>query len=356
MSLLTLPNELFLQIVPSLLQSSTCRCDHHRHCDCDCPCPCDCHCHHISAHLSAFSRVNHRLHALLAESLLATASTLHILFWAVANTRPDIVALALSRGADPNCPLRQNAHVTTSWPPYTTAVDLAISMRVHSVDAPSHALKLQTLALLLAAGGTCTVNELIKPTRYGDLDLLTLCLPQITGIEDTYSGSAPRTLLEIAARRGHVEAAKLLIAAGAPVNSTGEHNDPGYYPPLWVCWQAPVATLQVLLDAGADPAWEARHGVTVVQNMRGRSVATVGLEEKIALLVRWGAVDKGRCWRMYMDGGKRRRYPSEKEYRGWVPGSREVPVDWAQEWVLMGKEEGCWCSRGELKDPGTGSE
>ncbi|KAL0635405.1 hypothetical protein Q9L58_005613 [Maublancomyces gigas] len=358
MPLLALPNELLLQIARCLLHSPACecgrdcRCDCHCHWDCDCHCECDCHYHHISPDVSSLSRVNQHLHGLLKEYLLATASTLHILFWAVANSRPDTVALALERGADPNCPLRPNSHVTTSWHPYTTPVDLAISMRVHSVDAPSHAVKLHTLTLLLAAGGTCTVEELIKPARCGDLDLLTLCLPYLPDTEVTYSQSGPRTLLEIASRRGHVEAAKLVIAAGAPVNSTGVHNDPRYYPALWVCWQAPIAVLQVLLDAGADPTWRARHGDSVVQNMRGRAVGTAELEEKVALLVRWGAVDEGECWRLVREGGKRKREPPEKEYRGWAPGSREVPVDWAREWLMMGTEEGCRCPRGELKDPG----
>lgn len=331
MPLLALPNELILQIARCLLQSTTVQCD------------CDCHCHHISTHLSAFFHVNHRLHALLAEYLLATASTLHVLFWAVANSRIDIVALALERGTDPNSTRRPNAHITASRYLHSTPVDLAIAMRVHSVDSQSHALKLRTLALLFAAGGTCTVDNLIKPTRYGDLDLLTLCLAHLTDTEDCYSHSGLRTILEIASRRGHVEAAKLAIAAGATVNSTGVHNDPGFYPPLWVCCNAPIRTLQVLLDAGADPTWRARHGVSVVQNMRERSVDSPELEEKIALLVRYGAVDERPVWR----GGRRPPGQTpEMEYRGWVPGSRETPVDWAQVCVLMGREEGCRCSRG----------
>lgn len=197
------------------------------------------------------------------------------------------------------------------------------------------------------------MHDLIKPTCYGDLDLLTLCLPHLTDSEDLYNYSGPRTLLEIAARRGHVEAAKLAIAAGATVNSTGEHNDPGYYPPLWVCWSGPITTLQVLLDAGADPTWEARHGVSVVQNIRDRAVGTPELEEKIALLVRYGAVDKRSFWRAVGSGGRRRRHPAEREYRGWVPGSRRAPVDWAQDWVLM-REEWCGCHEDELQVRRTG--
>lgn len=342
MPLLALPNELLLQIARCLLQ--------YPH---DCRCDCDCHRHHTSADLSSLSRANHHLHALLSNHLLATASTLHILFWAVAISRPDTVSLALKHGADPNCPLSSNAHVAITWRPYTTPVDLAICMRAHSVDAPSHALKLATLALLLSAAGTCTADELIQPTRHGDLDLLTVCLPHLAATTAPHAQSAPRTLLEIAARRGHVEAAKLAIAAGASVNSTGAHNDPEYYPLLWVCWRAPVAVLQVLLDAGADATWRARHGDSVVQNMRRRTVATVETEEKIALLVRYGAVDEGGY--LPMSGGGKRRVAvlAEKEYRGWVPGSREHAVDWVAEWRKIGKEEGCGCLRGGINEPGT---
>lgn len=331
MPLLALPNELLLKIARCLLKSQTCHCD------------CDCHWHHMSPHLSAFSRSNHRLYALLTEYLLANASTLHILFWAVANSRNDTVALALERGADPNSPLGPNSHIITSWNIRTTPLDLAISMRVHSVDAKSHALKLGTLALLFGAGGTCDINSLIMPIRYGDLDLLTLCLPHLTDSDNPNRQSWPRVLLEVASRHGHVEAAKMAIDAGATVNSIGDHNHPEFYPPLWVCWRAPIAVLQLLLDAGADPTWHARHGVSVAQNMRHRSINAPELEEKIALLVRYGAVDKRTFQDTFGSGGRRQRHPPEREYRGWVPGSSKVPVDWPREWVQAGREDGCEC-------------
>ncbi|KAL0635437.1 hypothetical protein Q9L58_005645 [Maublancomyces gigas] len=343
MPMLALPNELLLKIAQGLLPSAICHCD------------CDCRCHHISPHLSAFSRVNQRLHALLAEYLLATASPLHILFWAVANSRTDTVALALERGADANTPRRPESNIksksnsATSWDIHWTPVDLAISMRQHSVDAKSHALKLATLALLLGAGGTCRIDSLIMPTHYGDLDLLTLCLPQITGIEDRYDETGLRTLLATAAGGGHAEATKLVIHAGASVNSTGEPRHFRYYPPLWVCWHVPMSVLQVLLDAGADATWEAAdatwaatYGVTVLQNMRHRSAGSPELEEKIALLVRYGAVDEGLSWRIgWPPGARREHHWPEREYRGWVPGSRDTPVDWAQGWALISRDERC---------------
>lgn len=324
MSLLTLPNELILEIARNLLRCPTC--------------------HQISPDVSAISRSNHRLHALLDEYLLATASTLHILRWGIANTRIDTVALALERGADPNSPLRPNGYFSASWCIYNSPVDLAICMRVHSVDAELHAQKLGILALLFNAGGTCTVDSLIKPTRHGDLDLLTLSLPHLTEIDDTYRQSGLRTLLEVAARRGYVEATKLVIDAGAPLNSISDHSNAGFYPPLWMCWQS-ISVLQVLLDAGADPTWCAPHGISVVQNMRERLGDSPELEEKIALMVRYGACDNGLVRRNPDDGAgyTGRDYTSEREYRGWVPSSSKAPVDWARELVLAGRGEGCGC-------------
>lgn len=108
-------------------------------------------------------------------------------------------------------------------------------------------------------------------------------------------------------RFGHVEAAKLVIAAGAIVNSTGMHNNVGYYPPLWVCWSCLITTLQVLLDAGADPTWHARRGVSVARGVRGGAVDTPELQRKIELLVRYGAIDAGTSWltvRSGVEGGE----------------------------------------------------
>lgn len=342
MPLLALPNELILQIARCLLQSSTCRCD------------CDCHFHHISPHLAAFSRVNHHFHALLVGFPRATSSTVHMLFWAIANSRPDTVSLALELGTDPNSTLRPNFHITACSYLPTTPVDLAISMRVHSLSAESHALKLSILALLFAAGATCTVDNLVMPTRYGDLELLTLCLPHLTHIADASRHSGLRTLLKIAARRGHVETAKLTISAGAAVNSIGDRQHPQFFPPLWVYHTAPLAVLQVLLDAGADATWRSNRGVSVLQNMQRRAVDELDLEEKVALLVRYGAVDEGSSRHVRGAGGMQPGTPSEVEHRGWVPCSDKVPIDWPREWEMAGSEQGCGCVSEDVKVAGTG--
>ncbi|KAL0639478.1 hypothetical protein Q9L58_001507 [Maublancomyces gigas] len=317
MSLLALPNELLLKIARCLLRCPGCHGLHHEH------------------HISALSHCNHRLYALLADCHLETASALKILLWAIAHTRHDTFARALEKGADPNTPLH-HIYISNSRP-VGTPVDVAIRMRVHSFDAESHARKLGTIALFLRAGGTCTADSLAMPTLYGDVDLLTLCLPHLTDTDPNHSG--PRTILEIAARRGHVEIVRLAISAGAAVNSTGSNHSAEFCPPLWVCWGSSIAVLQAILDAGADATWRSPDGVSVVQHMRQRSGNALELEDKIALLMKYGAIDEPASehtleWQ--------RRMPPGREYRGWTAGSWEdsssaAPVERVQ-WVPARRE------------------
>lgn len=327
MPFLALPNELILNIARRLLR-----------------CPI-CHCHHISRDLSALSRSNHRTHALLAEYLLTTASPLPTLLWAIVNSRPDTVALALERGADPNTTLRHERFFRgIGSQDIGTPIDVAIRMRVHSADAESHAVKLTTLALLFAAGGTCTYASLINPTRYGDLDVLTICLAHVGAI-DPITQYGPQTLLAVAARHGHVEAARMAIRAGAAVNSTGAYQSAGYYPPLWLFWDSSIAVMQVILDEGADATWRSRDGVSLVQRVRRKSPGAPEAEAKVALLVRHGAVDEPWLWPVEEARWAWAWDPPYKhsEYRGWMPGSRESPVDWAQKWKLAERDAGCGC-------------
>lgn len=120
------------------------------------------------------------------------------------------------------------------------------------------------------------------------------------------------------------------------VNSTGDLSSYTFYPTLWMCTSATIDVVQVLHDAGADPAWRAPSGVSVVQNMRQRQCGVLGLEEKIVLLVRYGAVDEpsaglalepenrsryvtvSRGGFSFRRGGGRRRIPLPREYCGWL--------------------------------------
>lgn len=321
MPFLALPNELILQIAYDLTRCPTCQC------------------RHVCRDISALSRCDLHLHDLLTESvLLLTASPLHMLIWGIVNTCHDTVTLAIELGADPNTHLARDGgihHAGTQLG--NTPIDTAIRMRAHSPDAESHMLKLGTVALLLSARGICTVDNLRKPTEYGDLDLLTLCLPHMQPV-DAYQKSGPRVLLELAADYDNVEAVQMMIDFGASVNSTGYFNSPEFLPPLWVCWESSVEVLQVILDAGADPTWRSRHGVSVVEHIRRKA----GEEDRVALLVQYGAVAEPPVspavpqWATV-------RWP-QREYRGWVPESMGMQVDWPVEWVRARREEGCGCT------------
>lgn len=203
-------------------------------------------------------------------------------------------------------------------------------------------MKLGTLALLLGAGGTCTVDSLIMPTRCGDLDLLSLCLPHLVDI-DTEHNRGPRTLLVIAAHRGYAEVSRMIIRAGAAVNSTGTYYSAEFDPPLWVFSQCSAAIFQVLLDEGADATWRAENGESVLQHMRQWSSHMPGLNEKIALLVRHGAVDEPTTRREIRPHIRPEGPPPTQEYRGWMPGSSVEPVDREYRWALAGRADGCGC-------------
>lgn len=92
--------------------------------------------------------------------------------------------------------------------------------------------------------------------------------------------------------------------------------------------------LQAILDAGADATWRSWDGVSVLQHMRQRSGDALELEGKVALLVRYGAVDEPP---LEYTSEWQRRMPPGREYHGWTPGSREDSsskplADWAR-WV-----------------------
>lgn len=129
---------------------------------------------------------------------------------------------------------------------------------------------------------------------HSDLDLLTGCLPHVDFSDRLGGYLGPRYLLSVAVSCGHVEVANMALAAGATLNSTGDRGTESFYPALWVCSDASIEVVQVPLDAGGDAAWSASSGVSVVQNIRQRhwEGEALELEERIALLVRYGAVDE----------------------------------------------------------------
>lgn len=267
MPLLDLPNELLLRIAWFVLKCPTC------------------HCHHFSRHLSALARSNQHLHAILVPELLRTASTLHILLWAITHSRADTATLALTHGASPNVLLRQTHHHehSTANIRLGTPVEIAMRMCIRSADQPS----LATLMSLLHAGGNPTIEPLSILADAGDLPVLARCLPRITAIDQRDSQTG-YTLLEAAGAAGHVSIVKLLLSAGANVNSSGPRDSPNYYPPLWTIGDAPLPVLQVLLDAGADATWE-HEGVSLVERVLQTYRSWQDVDGNVDLLARHGA-------------------------------------------------------------------
>lgn len=119
-----------------------------------------------------------------------------------------------------------------------------------------------------------------------DLNLLELCLPYITDINERVECTGS-TLLQIAGVSGYLRVVALL-AAGAAVNSTGSPESPGYYPPLWNLCSVPVSVLRLLLDAGADAAWE-YGGVSIVAHLQLTSGTWEDIKGNIDLLVWHGS-------------------------------------------------------------------
>lgn len=272
MPLPDLPNELVLRIAWFVLRCATC------------------HCHHLSLHLSPLTRTNKHLHAILTPELLRAASALQILLWAITHRRPDTASLALILGANPNIPLRETHRLDrcTSWVRLGTPVEIALRVCTQS---PNNA-NLDTLMHLLRAGGKPPIASLTTLADAGDLSLLSRCIPYITDINER-SVLSDQTLLEAAGAAGHLAVLRLLLSAGATVNSSGAPGSTGYYPPLWTICDAPRAVLQVLLDAGADASWE-HGGLSLVERLLRTYTTWVDVDANVDLLAWHGArVPKG---------------------------------------------------------------
>lgn len=185
MPLYALPNELLLRIAWFVLKCSTC------------------HCHHVSEDLSALARSSPHLYSVLIHELHRTASALHILFWAIAHSRPNTVNLALNLGADPNLYLRETHYISRA----TTTVflgsplEIPFRLRAWSMGSVNHQLNHDTCTTLLLAGAKLTDNSIITAAQSGDTDLFRYCLPFNSDINEHYKLSY-RTLLEIAGSNG----------------------------------------------------------------------------------------------------------------------------------------------------------
>lgn len=167
-------------------------------------------------------------------------------------------------------------------------------------------------------------------------------MPYITDINerDKLTG---RTLLELAGGNGFVEVVTLLLASGATVNSTGLPENRNYYPPLWTICDAPLPVLQLLLDAGADAAWEDA-GVSIVEHLLQTSRARPHMESNLDLLAWHGSrlpreetivLWQAPVWESWTAGGERRDVVSTGVLER-VPRIERVQVHTEyHEWVLV---------------------
>ncbi|KAL0631763.1 hypothetical protein Q9L58_009371 [Maublancomyces gigas] len=131
---------------------------------------------------------------------------------------------------------------------------------------------------LLRAGGGLPIASL---TTLADADI------------NERSVRSDQTLLEAAGAAGHVAVMRLLLSAGATLNSTGAPGSTEYYPPLSTICDAPRAVLQVLLDAGTDACWE-HVGLSVVERLLRTYTTWVDVDANVDLLAWHGArVPKG---------------------------------------------------------------
>lgn len=87
--------------------------------------------------------------------------------------------------------------------------------------------------------------------------------------------NAGRTALHLASKSGHREAVKILIAAGAVINST---TPDGYTPLHWCCWDGHLNVAKLLYEAGADIEHPTKFGNTPLHK---------AIEKKRVDVIKW---------------------------------------------------------------------
>jgi uncharacterized protein len=177
--------------------------------------------------------------------------------------------------------LAAGAPVTARNAQRATALLLAVRKR----DA-------QAVKLLVAAGAAANAQDNIKDSPFllagalGDVEILKLLIAAEPGPDFTrvnrYGGSA----LIPACERGHVEAVKLLIKAGVPVNHVNRLGWTGLLEAIILSdgGKPHQRIVKALIAAGADVDLADKDGVTPLQHAKQRGYAKI-----IAMLEEAGA-------------------------------------------------------------------
>lgn len=239
MALLSLPNELLLEIASYIPQDESWGLDN----------------------LSFFSRVNHHLHGLLTPILHTLIHSQYLLVWAIENDDHYAVALALSLGADINSrympePVDHAVDDVDADDDDTDFDDTDgddecdghgtpthIATRRCSKSPHSHKMY-DTLVLLLEAGGRPTPGCLTSAVLADDLGLIKLLVKHGADVSKSFLAGSP---LKWAVADERTHAMRLLLELGARA------EDASYCLPVMhrALTDTSVEVLRILLEGGA---------------------------------------------------------------------------------------------------------
>jgi ankyrin repeat protein len=146
------------------------------------------------------------------------------LHFAVRKNLPDMVALLLHLGADPQGP------DDAGYPAIFYAANANVSERIVEMLASGGHMDLLTA---VALGNFVTAEPLLRASRA--------------------AGSVDRGVLHLMAKRGDARAVRWLLAHGADPNEKWPHYDADVTPLQMAAWGGNVDVARLLLDAGADP-------------------------------------------------------------------------------------------------------
>jgi ankyrin repeat protein len=137
-------------------------------------------------------------------------------------------------------------------------------------------------------------RQFFAAVKSGVADDVKLCLRRqdinVNLLNGKHKDFFGETALHMAAARDNVEMIELLLAEGARVDELDSNTDGGSTPLHKAAWAAHVASIQALIDAGADVnAWSATNGTPLHEVLWSMSAVRPEHREAINVLVRNGA-------------------------------------------------------------------